>query len=178
MTLTVGQKVYYPGRGPYLVSDVVRKVVCGASGDFYRFIPLDGSGAELLVPVGSSSDLPLRALLPADAIPGLLSRLETRLDPAKEMSTWQQRRLSSSKLFLSGSAFDLADMIESLTRSSGVRSLAMDELETLRRARRLLICEIAEVMNESNSAAEARIDSVIDQTPKTVKKPPNGFNFS
>jgi RNA polymerase-interacting CarD/CdnL/TRCF family regulator len=70
MTLTVGQKVYYPGRGLYLVSDVVRKVVCGASGDFYRFIPLDGSGAELLVPVGSSSDLPLRALLPPDAIPG------------------------------------------------------------------------------------------------------------
>jgi RNA polymerase-interacting CarD/CdnL/TRCF family regulator len=178
MTLTVGQKVYYPGRGPYLVRDVVRKVVCGASTDFYRFILLDGSGAELLVPVGSSSDLPLRALLPPDAIPRLLGRLKTRVEPAKEMGSWQQRRLSSSKLFLSGSAFDLADAIESLTRSNGVRSLAMDELETLRRARRLLICEIAEVMNESNSAAEARIDSVIDQTPKAAKKPPNGFNLS
>jgi RNA polymerase-interacting CarD/CdnL/TRCF family regulator len=178
MTLTVGQKVYYPGRGPYLVSDVVRKVVCGAGANFYRFIPLDGSDAELLIPVGNSSDLPLRALLAPDAIPSLLSRLKTRAEPPKEMDNWQKRRSSSSKLFLSGSAFDLADAIESLTRSSSVRSLATDEWETLRRARRLLICEIAEVMNESISAAEARIDSVIDQPPTAAKKLPNAFNFS
>jgi len=178
MTLTVGQKVYYPGRGPYLVGAVVRKVVCGASANFYTFTALDGSGAELLVPVGSCSDLPLRALLAPDAIPKLLSRLKTRAEPPKEIRNWQQRRSSSAKLFISGSAFDLADAIESLTRASGVRSLATDEWETLRRARKLLICEIAEVMNESTSAAEARIDSVIDQTSKAAKKLPNGFNFS
>ena len=178
MTLTIGQKVYYPGRGPYLVREVVRKAVCGATANFYRFIPTDGSDAELLIPVGSASDLPLRALLAPDAIPTLLSRLKTRAELPKEIANWQQRRSKRAKLFVSGSAFDLADAIESLTRSSGVRSLAVDELETLRRARRLLICEIAEVMNESASAAEARIDCLIDRTPKAAKKLPNGFNFS
>jgi RNA polymerase-interacting CarD/CdnL/TRCF family regulator len=169
MTVTIGQKVYYPGRGPYTVSAVVRKVVCGATANFYRFIPTDGTDAELLIPVDSSSDLPLRALLAPDTIPALLSRLKTRAEPPKEMGSWQQRRSKSAKLFISGSAFDLADAIESLTRSSGVRSLATDEWETLRRARRLLICEIAEVMSESASAAEARIDSVIEQPPKPAK---------
>ena len=33
-------------------------------------------------------------------------------------------------------------------------------------------------VGQSNSAAEVRIDSVIDQTPKAAKKPPNGFNLS
>jgi RNA polymerase-interacting CarD/CdnL/TRCF family regulator len=178
VTLTIGQKVYYPGRGPYLVRAVVRKVVCGADANFYRFTSLDGSGVELLIPVGNSSDLPLRALLPPDAIPRLLSHLKMRAEPPKEMDKWPERRSSSSKLFLSGSAFDLADAIESLTRSSGVRSLATDERETLRRARRLLICEIAAVMNESTSQAEARIDSVIDEPPKAAKKLLNAFNFS
>jgi RNA polymerase-interacting CarD/CdnL/TRCF family regulator len=178
MTLKIGQKVYYPGAGPYLVSAVVRKVVCGADVNFYKFTSLDGSDAELLIPVGSSADLPLRALLAPDAIPRLLSRLKTRPEPPKEIGKWQERRSRSSKLFLSGSAFDLADAIESLTRSSTVRSLATDERETLRRARRLLICEIAAVMNESISQAESRIDSVIDEPPKAAKKPLNAFNFS
>lgn len=160
MTLDVGQKVYYVGRGPCRVEAIVRKVVCGASAKFYSFRLLDDSGAEFLIPLGKSSDLPLRALLPRHAIPELLSRLETRAGPPRELGNWQQRESFKSRLFSSGSAFDLADLIESLTRASGIRHLANDERQALERARKLLIHEIAEVMHESKSAAEARVDTV------------------
>lgn len=170
MTLTIGQKLYYTGRGPCLLRAEVRKVVCGAPAQFYSFSLLDDSRAEFLVPVGTASELPLRPLLPRQEIPKLLKRLKGRVGSSGELADWHQRKSASSKLFSSGSAFDLADTMESLMRSSCTRNLAMDEWQTLRRARNLLICEIAEVMNESRSAAESRVDSAADANDKMLKK--------
>ena len=164
MTLNIGDKVYYRGRGPCLVGAIVHKVVCGASADFCSFTLLDDSGAELLVPLGNSSNLQFRGLIPRDEIPKLLSHLKTRSGLPKDTGkpkNWRQREFAKSKVFSSGSVFDLADLVESLTQSAHVRTLAMDERETLHRARKLLICEIAEVMNESKSTAESRIDSAL-----------------
>ncbi|HET9295987.1 MAG TPA: hypothetical protein VFP18_03790 [Candidatus Binatia bacterium] len=170
MTLTIGQKLYYTGRGPCLLRAEVQKVVCGAPAQFYSFSLLDDNGAEFFVPVGTASELPLRPLLLRRDILKLLKRLKTRVGPTRELANWQQRKSASSKLFSSGSAFDLADTIESLMRSSCTRNLAMDEWQTLRRARNLLICEIAEVMNESRSAAESRFDSAADAGDKMRRK--------
>jgi len=155
MTLTVGDKVVYPGRGPCLIGGVVQKVVCGTSTSFYRLALLDDSRAELFVPVANLRDLHMRALLDRSEIPKLLGQLRTA-------KNWRQRELDNLKLFSSGSIFDLARMVESLTQLSGTKTLASHERETLYRARKLLICEISEVMNESKTTAEARIDSVLE----------------
>jgi RNA polymerase-interacting CarD/CdnL/TRCF family regulator len=164
MTLTVGNKVSYPGRGPCLIRDVVRKIVCGRSADFYRLTLLDDSTAELFVPVDNSRDLHLRALLDRSEIPKLLGHLNRDAGAAKDPGTaknWRQRKLDNSKLFGSGSIFELADAVESLTQLRVSKNLTTDQRATLDRARKLLICEIAEVMDETKSAAEARIDGAL-----------------
>lgn len=171
MTLTVGDKVVYPGRGPCLVVAVVRKVVCGTSAKFYRLALLDGSGAELFVPVDNSRDLRMRALLERSDIPKLLGHLKPRDAVAMDLETaknWRQRQLDNSKLLASGSIFDLADKVESLNHLSGTKTLSPVDRDTLYRARKLLVCEIAEVMNESRHAAEARIDSALENASKQV----------
>ncbi len=176
MTLTVGKKVYYPGRGPCLVEAVVEKVVCGTAAKFYKLALLDGSDAELFVPVGNSSDLRLRALLGRAEIPKLLLHLKTRAGAPRDIATaknWRQRELERLKLFRSGSLFDIADVVESLTQLGSGKTLAIDERETLHRARKLLICEISEVMHESRSAAEARIDNVLGPAESALSKSPN-----
>ena len=170
MTMAVGEKIYYVGRGPYLVAEVVSKVVCGATVQFYKLILLGGSSEEFLVPVATASVLPLRALIARSKVPELLRRMSVRSGPPKELGTWQQRQAARSKSFESGSPFDLGELIESLTRSSSVRKLAIDESEALRRARKLLISEIAEVMDESPSAAESRIDEVLNPEGNMIKR--------
>jgi RNA polymerase-interacting CarD/CdnL/TRCF family regulator len=165
MSLTVGDKVVCPGRGPCLVAAVVRKVVCGTPANFYRLALLDGSGAELFVPVDKFRDLRMRALLDRSDIPALLDRLKARAGATEDLGArknWRQRQLDNSKLLSSGSLFELADRVESLNQLSGTKALTPDERETLYRARKLLVCEIAEVMNESKRAAEARIDSALE----------------
>jgi RNA polymerase-interacting CarD/CdnL/TRCF family regulator len=165
MTLTVGDKVVYPGRGPCLIGAVVQKVVCGRSASYYQLALLDDSKAELFVPVEKSRDLHMRALLARSEIPKLLRHLKTHLAVVKEPGTaknWRQRELDNLKLFSSGSIFELAHMVESLTQLSSTKTLAAHERETLYRARKLLICEISEVMSESKTAAESRIDSALE----------------
>jgi CarD family transcriptional regulator len=165
MTFTVGEKVFYPGRGPCLIGAVVKKVVCGMSTSFYRLALLDDSKAEVFVPVDSLRDLGMRALLDRSEIPKLLRHLKPRAGVPKDPGTsknWRQREIDNAKLFSSGSVFDLAHMVESLTQLSSAKTLAPHERETLYRAKKLLISEISEVMHESKTAAEARIDSVLE----------------
>ena len=140
-------------------------MVCGTSAKFYRLALLDGSGAELFVPVDNSRDLRMRALLKPSDIPKLLSHLKARDTVTVELETaknWRQRQLDNSKLLMSGSIFDLADKVESLNHSSDTKALSPVDRDTLYRARKLLVCEIAEVMNESKHAAEARIDTALE----------------
>jgi RNA polymerase-interacting CarD/CdnL/TRCF family regulator len=173
MTLTVGDKVVYPGRGPCLIGGVVEKVVCGTSTSFYRLALLDDSRAELFVPVNNLRDLHMRALLNRSEIPKLLGHLKTRVGVTEDLGpakNWRQRQLDHLKLFSSGSIFELARMVESLTQLSGTKSLAWHERESLYRARKLLICEISEVMGESKTAAEARIDTVLDPGKKKLRQ--------
>ncbi|HEY3304524.1 MAG TPA: CarD family transcriptional regulator [Candidatus Binatia bacterium] len=164
MRLTVGNKVVYPGRGPCLIGAVINKVVCGTSASFYRLTLLDDSSAELFVPVEKSSDLQIRSLLDRSEIPKLLANLKTRTGPATDPGpkSWRQRNLENLELFNSGSIFDLARVVESLTQLSGTKTLASNERETLQRARALVVSEIAAVMDESKAAAEARINTVLE----------------
>ena len=165
MALNVGDKVVYTGRGPCLICEVLQKVVCGTSASFYRLALLDDSRAELFVPVAKSRDLHLRALLDRSEIPKLLRLLKTRAGVTKDPGTaknWRQREIDNLKLFNTGSIFELAQMVESLTQLSATKTLAPHDRDTLYRARKLIICEIAEVMDESKTAAEARIDNVLE----------------
>lgn len=162
MKLRVGEKVVYPGRGPCFIDAVVQKTVCGKLASFYRLAVLDDSRAELFVPVDNSRGLRVRALLERSEIPKLLGRLKIGASATKDVAkNWQQLNRDNLKLFSSGSIFDLADVVESLTELSRSKPLSPQRRDMLDRARKLLVCEISEVMQESKNAAEARIDRVL-----------------
>lgn len=170
MTIDVGQTVYYFGRGPCLVSDLVSKVVCGASAKFYRFVLLGNTGEEFLVPTANAASLPLRPLTPFHKLPELLRRLQSRNGPPRDAGNWRERESLRAAIFASGSAFQLCDYIEVMSRSSSIRKLAADEWEALRRARRLLIAEIAAITGDSLIEAETRIDAVLNPEQRAADR--------
>ena len=65
------------------------------------------------------------------------------------------------KLLATGSPFDLAEIVASLTELGDRRSLTLGESGTLGRARRLLVCEISEVMGETKTMAEEQVDQAL-----------------
>jgi RNA polymerase-interacting CarD/CdnL/TRCF family regulator len=161
--LTVGSKVVYPGRGPCLIGAVVNKSVGGQTRKFYPLALLDDSNGELFVPVENQANLHLRALLDRSEIPQLLRRLKKISGTTKDLDAknWRQRNTDNAKSLSSGSALDLATIIQSLTSLAGAKSLSPFERETLARARRLLVCEISEVTGESKSVVEEQISQAL-----------------
>ncbi|MGH7769443.1 MAG: CarD family transcriptional regulator [Candidatus Binatia bacterium] len=158
MKLKIGDKVSYPSQGPCLIGPVVKRVVGGKLTAFHHWIVLD-SGGEFLVPVDKDQATGIRELLDKSEIPKLLAHLKKATRSAEK---WNQRTKENLRLFTSGSAFDLANIVGSMSGLRETKRLQPSDRQTLERAKRLLICEISEVMGESKSAAEEKIDRILE----------------
>ncbi len=158
MMFSVGNKVFYPFEGPCLIGAVVKKTVAGRSASFYRLAPLDNSGKVFFVPVDKTSAVRARPLMPVSEIPTLLGHLERSVTAHQN---WKQRDLHNAKLLSSGSALDLAEIVQSLTDLNEQKPLSPRDCELLSKARRFLISEIAEVTGENKSTAEEKIDAAL-----------------
>jgi RNA polymerase-interacting CarD/CdnL/TRCF family regulator len=156
--LTVGSTVVYPCQGPCLVGAVVERSVAGEPRSFYHLIVLDDSGGELFVPVDKVQTIGIRPLVKRSDVPKLLGQLMKTSELARD---WKQRANDILRLFTSGSAFDLAEIVGSLTELSKTKALSPRESWTLVRARKFLVCEISEVMGETKSAAEEQVDQAL-----------------
>jgi len=119
---------------------------------------LEQGGGELFVPVDKAQARGIRALLDKSEIPKLLDRLQQATRPAEG---WKERNRDNLRLFNSGSAFDLAGIVESLSELRKTKVLSPEDSLTLQRARKVLICEISEVMETTRSAAEEKIDRAL-----------------
>ena len=159
MILTIGNKVVYPSQGPCLIGPVIKKVIDGRPISFYQLALLDDSGGELFVPVDKVQTIGIRPLLNRSDIPKLLDLLK---EPSETDKDWKHRANDNFKLLISGSAFDLAEVVKSLTKLGRKRELSFRESQTLEKARKLLIGEISEVMGETKSAAEKQIDEALN----------------
>jgi RNA polymerase-interacting CarD/CdnL/TRCF family regulator len=136
----------------------VDKEVAGRPMSFYRLALLDDSGGELFVPVEKVQEIGLRPLLKKSEIPKLLDQLMKAGQIAKD---WKQRAQDNLKLLTSGSAFDLAEVVETLTVLNEKKPLSFRENWMLERAKRLLVCEISEVLGETKIAAEEQINQAL-----------------
>lgn len=158
MMLDVGNKVIYPSHGPCLVSSIVNKIVDERPMTFYQLLVLNDGCGTLLVPVDKVKSIGIRPLLNKREILILLDQLKR---PSTAATDRKQRVRDNLKLLLSGSAFDLAEIVESLTEMIETKPLSFGERGTLDRAKRLLVCEVSEVMGETKEQAEERIDQAL-----------------
>src|SRR5215510_10191036 len=158
LILTSGNKVIYPSQGPCLIGPVIEKVIDGRPVSFYQLALLDDSGGELFVPVDKAQTIGIRPLLNRSDIPKVLGLLK---ESSGADNDWKQRADDNLKLLASGSAFDLAVVVKSLTKLGEKKALSFRESRTLEKARKLLIVEISEVLGETKSAAEKQIDEAL-----------------
>jgi RNA polymerase-interacting CarD/CdnL/TRCF family regulator len=158
VVLTLGNKVFYPYQGLCVIGAVVNKVVDGNPRRFYHLAVLEKGGGDLFIPVDKVETVGIRSLLKKTEIPLLLERLK---QPAQAAEHYRQRTLDNAKLIASGSAFDLVEIVASLSGLSDGRKLSFGEQKTFEKAKRLLICEIAEVLRETQETAEEQVEQAL-----------------
>lgn len=163
MNLTIGNRVVYPGQGPCRIDQVISKLVDGKTVRFYQLSVLGEGGAELFVPVNKAQLVGLRLLVSLKEVSGIL---KTLIEETKFADGWKERASDNVRLFKSGSAFDLALLLKSLTEMSARKSLSTGECKMLLKARSLLVREICEVTGDTGQHVEQRIDNAL-----TARKP-------
>ena len=166
LILTSGRKIVYPGQGPCLIGPIVKMVIAERPLMFYRLQVLNDNGGELFVPVEKIEAVGIRLLLETSEIPQLLDHLTQATTVA---DNHRQRSLINVKLFSSGSAFDLAEIVGSLTELNNTRSLSFGEHKTLEQAKGLLVCEIAEVTGTTREAASQQIAAALEVRTKKAQ---------
>ena len=157
-TFAIGHKIVYPGQGPCRIGAVVEKVIGGQVGSYCRLVSLAENSETVFVPLSKINDLGIRQLMTKFEISAILRQLG---HPCQPRTNWKQREFVTLKRLSSGSAYDLARVLESLTELNEHRPLAPRERQALDKARRLLICEISEVTGESKNVTEEYLDNAL-----------------
>ena len=77
---------------------------------------------------------------------------------------WKGRFKDNSDKMRSGSIYDVADVLKSLTFLAQSKSLSFREKRMLDRARFLIISEVSEVMHETSQQIEGRVEQALERS--------------
>jgi CarD family transcriptional regulator len=115
----------------------------------------------VLVPVSNVDGVGLRRAISDDEVERLFGLLgDGKID---NHQNWKGRFKDNSDKMRSGSIYEVADVLKSLTFLAKSKSLSFREKRMLDRAKALIISEISEVIREKALAVEERVDQALEK---------------
>ena len=158
MTFEVGDKVIYPNHGLGIVERIEDKTILGTTCGFYH-LRIAANDTTVLVPVSNVDGVGLRRAIGDEEVERLFGLLgDGKID---NHQNWKGRFKDNSDKMRSGSIYEVADVLKSLTFLAKSKSLSFREKRMLDRAKFLIISEVSEVMRETALAIEAKVDGAL-----------------
>jgi CarD family transcriptional regulator len=160
VTFQVGDKVIYPNHGLGVVLRIEEKTILGTTCGFYH-LKIVANETTVLVPVSNADEVGLRRAITDTDVDRLFGRLgDGQID---DHQNWKGRFKDNSDKMRSGSIFDMADVLKSLTFLARSKSLSFREKRMLDRARALIVTEVSDVIREKSTAVEGRVDQALEK---------------
>jgi CarD family transcriptional regulator len=160
VTFEIGDKVIYPNHGLGIVERIEEKTILGTTCGFYH-LRIVANDTTVLVPLANVDGVGLRRAINDDEVERLFGLLgDGKID---NHQNWKGRFKDNSDKMRSGSIYEVADVLKSLTFLSKSKSLSFREKRMLDRARFLVVSEISEVMRESAASIEGRVDRALER---------------
>ena len=160
VTFLVGDKVIYPNHGLGIVERIEEKPILGTTCGFFH-LRIVSNDTTVLVPVSNVEGVGLRKAITDEEVERLFGLLgDGRID---NHQNWKGRFKDNSDKMRTGSIYDMADVLKSLTFLSKSKSLSFREKRMLDRARALIISEISEVIREKVAEVEAKVDRALER---------------
>lgn len=178
MTFQVGDKVIYPNHGLGVIQRIEEKTILGTTCGFYS-LRIASNETTVLVPLANADGVGLRRAIDDQEVTRLFRLLgDGKID---SQQNWKGRFKDNSERMRTGSIYDVAEVLKSLTCLSKSKSLSFREKRMLDRARFLVVSEVSEVVQEPTATVESRVDKALDRSlatknrtlarPKTAAKP-------
>jgi CarD family transcriptional regulator len=160
VTFEVGDKVIYPNHGLGIVERIEEKTILGTTCGFYH-LRIVANETTVLVPLPNAAGVGLRRAISDHEVGRLFGLLgDGKIDTHQN---WKGRFKDNSDKMRSGSIYDVADVLKSLTFLSKSKSLSFREKRMLDRAKFLIISEVSEVLRETAAAIEGRVDQALER---------------
>lgn len=160
MTFEVGDKVIYPNHGLGIVEGIEEKTIFGTTGGFFH-LRIVANDTTVLVPVSNVDGVGLRKAITDEEVEHLFTLLSNgKID---NHQNWKGRFKDNSDKMRTGSIYDMADVLKSLTFLSKSKILSFREKRMLDRAKALIISEVSEVMREKSSNVEVKVSQALEK---------------
>jgi CarD family transcriptional regulator len=160
VTFEVGDKVIYPNHGLGIVEGIEEKTIFGTTGGFFH-LRIVANDTTVLVPVSNVDGVGLRKAITDEEVDQLFTLLSNgKID---NHQNWKGRFKDNSDKMRTGSIYDMADVLKSLTFLSKSKILSFREKRMLDRAKALIISEISEVMREESSNVEVKVSQALEK---------------
>lgn len=160
MSFQVGDKVIYPNHGLGVVEKIEEKTILGTTCGFFHLRILSND-TTVLVPVINVDNVGLRKAISDEEVERLFHLLgDGKID---NHANWKGRFKDNSDKMRTGSIYDMADVLKSLTFLAKSKSLSFREKRMLDRAKSLIVSEISEVMRLKAEAVEDRVEKALER---------------
>gem|GEM_PF-88725 len=160
MSFKIGDKVIYPNHGLGIVAKIEEKTIFGSTEGFFHLRILS-TESTVLVPVANVDNVGLRRAISDEEVEELYRLLgDGHID---NHQNWKGRFKDNSDKMRTGSIYDMADVLKSLTFLAKSKSLSFREKRMLDRAKSLIVSEISEVMRIKPEAVEARVNEQLEK---------------
>jgi CarD family transcriptional regulator len=160
VTFQVGDKVIYPNHGLGIVERIEEKTILGTTCGFFH-LRIVANDTTVLVPVANVDGVGLRKAISDEEVERIFNLLsDGKID---NHQNWKGRFKDNSDKMRTGSIYDMADVLKSLTFLSKSKSLSFREKRMLDRAKELIISEITDVMRQKREEVEAQVDRALEK---------------
>jgi CarD family transcriptional regulator len=160
VTFQIGDKVIYPNHGLGIVERIEEKTILGTTCGFYH-LRIAANDTTVLVPVANVDGVGLRRAIDDREVERLFKLLgDGKIDAQQN---WKGRFKDNSEKMRTGSIYDVADVLKSLTLLSRSKSLSFREKRMLDRARYLIITEVTEVTQDKSDSVEGKLDHALNK---------------
>jgi CarD family transcriptional regulator len=160
VTFEVGDKVIYPNHGLGVVERIEEKTILGTTCGFYH-LRIVANETTVLVPLANVDGVGLRRAIGDQDVERLFNLLgDGKID---NHQNWKGRFKDNSDKMRSGSIYDVADVLKSLTFLAKSKSLSFREKRMLDRAKFLIISEVSEVIRQTAGDVEQRVDRALER---------------
>src|SRR5688572_25052067 len=139
VTFQVGDKVIYPNHGLGIVERIEEKTILGTTCGFFH-LRIVANDTTVLVPVANVDGVGLRKAITDEEVERIFNLLsDGKID---NHQNWKGRFKDNSDKMRTGSIYDMADVLKSLTFLSRSKSLSFREKRMLDRAKALIVSEV------------------------------------
>ena len=156
----IGDKAYYPVHGVAEVTGLEHREIGEHKIPVY-VLKIIESGLKFMVPRTNAEAGGLRKLIDSEEIGEIYEILRSQ-EVARDSQTWNRRHREYMEKIKTGSAFEIAEVLRDLCLLRKSKDRSFGEKRMLETARGLLVKEIAQSKNSSESAVNEEIESIFE----------------